>query len=253
MKVSGFQMVDSTVYVMGRRADQYIHLLRIENDRLIKEQSFDYADGVWGFKSYPMLIDKEEYWLMGATLPLCRYDRKAGQLRQYRLQDFDYSGVLQLPDSKGLQVIQYPVLLKKKPVAFTCICRITMAIGSLNMTSSAIVLSPCAINFRADWTPAHLFEDQSGNTCFLFKDGKGQYRAILEDTTGQRHDYSAVVQSISNIRKLVATDFQQQVYAVGQEGLYSIGDTDRGIDSRADAWSFGQCHGRAARWPHTGQ
>jgi signal transduction histidine kinase/DNA-binding response OmpR family regulator len=222
MKVSGFQMVDSTMYVMGHRSDQYIHLLRVENDRLIKEQSFDYADGVWGLKSYPMLIDKEEYWLMGATLPLCRYDRKAGQLRQYSLKDFDYSGVLQLPDSKHFGK-QYPVLLKKKAGSLYLYLPDYYGHWFFEYDQQRDRFVSMRDQFPSDWTPAHLFEDQSGNTCFLFKDGKGQYRAILEDTTGQRHDYSAVVQSISNIRKLVATDFQQQVYAVGQEGLYSIG------------------------------
>jgi signal transduction histidine kinase/DNA-binding response OmpR family regulator len=222
MKLSGFQMVDSTVYMMGHRDDPYIHLLRVENDRLIEEQSFDYAGGAWGLKSYPMRIDEDEYWLMGATLPLCRYDRKAGQLRQYRLKDFDYSGVLQLPDSKRFGS-KYPVLLKKGTDSLYLYLPQYYGHWFFEYDRQRDRFVSMREQFPADWTPAHLFEDQSGNTCFLFKDGKGQYRAILEDTNGQRYDYSAVVRSISNIRKLVATDFRQQVYAVGQDGLYSIG------------------------------
>jgi signal transduction histidine kinase/DNA-binding response OmpR family regulator len=223
IRLSGFSKVGSTIYLMGHSSeDHQLLLFKNENKTLKRVLALDYSEGVWGPKCYPLVADTTEFWLMGGTFPLFRVDRKTGQTRRYGLKDLINTGPIEKPNIT-LLADQFPVLHKKPDGTVYLYLPDFYGNHFFVFDRKLDRFVSMRDQFPPDWVPKHLFEDQSGGVCFLFEDNDGQYRAIVEDASGQRYDYSGIVRSFSDIKKLMATDFREQVYAVGQEGLYTVG------------------------------
>lgn len=167
----------------------------------------------------PLIDTPHETWCMAMMLPLYRYDKANGKIIAYdttrfhnlKTEDFSNTGpklkptllknsredlYLHLPRHYGDQFFQF----NKKEDRFNSIMD----------------------QFPADSKAKGLFQDQTGNMCFLFQDANQIYQAILQDTLGNRFDYSLVVQNQKDIIKLIAQDFFQQAFIVGLSGLSSI-------------------------------
>ncbi|MEL7119896.1 MAG: ATP-binding protein [Bacteroidota bacterium] len=66
-----------------------------------------------------------------------------------------------------------------------------------------------------------VFQDEVGNTLYVFSDVNKDYQAVLEDTEGKRYDYSAFFQAL-NRRTLISTssqDFKKDLIICSTSGI----------------------------------
>lgn len=223
LAIRGVTEFGGDIFVLGYTpAKQSIHLFVLKEDILVAEHSFDNSAGHWRVGDYPLVVDQEECWFIGGALPLYRLDRKNKSIRAYGVQDLNSPYPVKVPTEKS-RTNQQPALLRSENG--TLYLFLPEYYGSLLFQFDREKDQFIDINeqFPANWRPENIFQDEVGNICFLFRDQAGHYRALLMDSGGRWFDYTKVVAGQSNIFRIAGKDFRQQVFLVGNTGLYSVG------------------------------
>lgn len=169
----------------------------------------------------PLIDSPRETWCMVFSLPLYRYDKAADKLITYDISRFNGLTTGTFPSSGPKQK---PALVKTLREDFYL--HLPYYYGDrdqfFQFDRKNDRFNSLMDQFPADWKAKGIFQDLVGNICFLFQGPDQIYRAILQDTLGNRFDYSRVVQNQSEIVKLIAQDFFHQVFVVGFNGLFNI-------------------------------
>lgn len=220
--VRNVMQVGGRMYVMGSTEEHSLHLFYLQDELLERIQSFDYSNGYWKGGKFPLVIDSSEIWMMGATLPLFRFDPTSKTTRAFYAEDFigqELPGKLAKED-----VAKRPsTLIKNASGAIYLFLPEHYGNNLFWFDREKDHFKTINHQFPADWTPANIFKDQVGNVCFLFKDPSENYRAILLDVQGQWFDYSNILKGQQRVNGLAGRDFRRQVFLMGENGLYSVG------------------------------
>lgn len=219
-KIQGCSIIDGQIQMLASGADHLI-LLQVENGVLVEKQRFPYSNGFWGYGKHLFCQNEQDVWLMGGQFPLFRINQKTGTTRAYDTED------LVPPVSKHLlswvNSRLIPRILERKGGDLYLFLPKSYGSHFFRFDLRQDKFIRIDEQFSTDWRPADLFQDQTGNICFLFQDKQGHYRAVLEAINGQRYNYSAVVADQSGIFSMAGKDFRQQIFIVGENGLHSIG------------------------------
>ena len=237
LEVLGLYAGGDETFVLGRSEDNEVALFELREDELVKEPSFDFSEGGEQYNSYRLFVSPESIWLTTFSLPLYRFDREKRTLRTYDVRDF-VGQTIRLSGQRTSNV-KFTAKLLESPKGDTYVF-FSEAAGQplLQLDRESDKFLPMADKFPADWRTIDLFQDEAGNICFLFQDGAGAYRAILETVDGAWFDYSAVVSGQSNIRRLAGRDFRQRVFLLTDNGLSCAGIRKKGLIRQAmtDVW-----------------
>lgn len=230
---------DNEVFILGRLETGKLALFGLKEGRLVKEPSFNYPEALEQAIEYAMTTTQEAIWLSSFSLPLYRFDRHEKTMGVYDTQDFD--GLVRKPtDERRLANARYLPRLLESPKGDMYVLFSAMYENSLfELDREKDAFRSMADQFPADWLPIDIFQDETGNICFLFQDATETYRAVLETAEGQRFDYSAVVSGQNDIRQLAGLDFRRQVFLLTGNGLYCAGIREQGIIRQAltDQWA----------------
>ena len=229
----GVSEADGKAYLLGYTEAHTIQLFTVEEKGLKKELSLDYPNGLWGpGNDLPLLINERETWFMGGTLPLFRWGRKSQSVRAYYPPDFIGHNLNRQLTLKDLSDAS-PRLLQSPAgqLYFFLPEYYGNRLFQFNQEKDQFV----AIEgqFPDQWSPRDIFQDQSGNICFLFQEKDGPYRAVLMDEKGRRFDYSGVVAGLANIISLKGRDFRRQAFITTRNGFFSAGIRREGLIRRA--------------------
>lgn len=167
----------------------------------------------------PLIDTPGETWCMGFSLPLYRYDKATDKLIVYDITRFNNLTEGEFPNPI---LNQKTTLVKNSREDFYLHLPQYYGDKLFQFDRKIDRFNSIMDQFPANWKAKGIFQDQTGNICFLFQDKNETYQAILQDTLGNRFDYSRVVQNQSEIKKLIAQDFFRQVFVVGLNGLFNI-------------------------------
>ncbi|MCB9283902.1 MAG: response regulator [Lewinellaceae bacterium] len=69
---------------------------------------------------------------------------------------------------------------------------------------------------------SRVFRDDSGSHLFLYAGEDKQYKAILQDTSGRRYDYSAFFSDLgeNNVYSILSTDFKDRLILCSDKGIF---------------------------------
>jgi len=239
---AGFQIMDlsvrgNEVHGLTRTGEHSMTLFRVKGDTLKKEADFEYSFGEKQLTLQKMFLTQKDVWVLGLSLPLHRFDRQSGKVRAYGPSDF--TGETIKPTDKRTLVGERLSKLLESPRGNTYLALSVKYENRLFQFDSEKDQFICiAEQFQADWRPAGIFQDETGNICFLFRDKSEVYRAILETTRGERFDYSSVVAGKTDIVRLAGKDFRRQVFLLTNNGLYCAGLREKDVIRQAlkDKW-----------------
>ncbi|MBK7870663.1 MAG: hypothetical protein IPJ74_08260 [Saprospiraceae bacterium] len=68
----------------------------------------------------------------------------------------------------------------------------------------------------------NMFQDERGNLLCIYRNAKGEQRALLQDTLGVQHDYTDALPRGVKLNTLASRDFRQQVLVGTPTGLHAI-------------------------------
>ncbi len=217
------QPFGQTIYFL-KSGKEYFSVYGLKLESLLNEEEPGVIDSI-RIPSEQRFINTfsasdNDFWILPRRLPFFHWDRQKKQVKRYEKEDF-LGFDLQLPVSFR---DEYRPTFARQSVEDIYI------VFPNDKKNQVYKRDPIfdhfvSINqeFNENWEPQKVFQDEKGNLCFLFKDEHGEYGAILQDSQGTRYDFSAIVQGLPYIRKLVAQDFFHQLFITTEGGLFSVG------------------------------
>lgn len=153
-----------------------------------------------------------EIWFMGVTLPLIRYDKQTRQIRKYQLADFS-----EKPDPAYLENIRTSTSPASMAVSKAGKRYLYHGHKFYYLDKQQDGFRDMDEAFPQNWIAVGLFQDTKENICFVFRDTSGSYHAILQDSDGNRHNYSAFFENFpkGNLTNVVSHDFREEIYVCG--------------------------------------
>ncbi|PHN05469.1 hypothetical protein CRP01_15855 [Flavilitoribacter nigricans DSM 23189 = NBRC 102662] len=167
----------------------------------------------------PLLENERGIWFVGNTLPLYHYDLQSQTLHAYsvdELADRSFSGY----DSDNMEGDAR--IMAYQDDLILCFPKLQHKLFRFDLSNAR--LTPY-FDFPLTWEPHDIAKDQSGNLLFLFKDPSEQYRAILEDHTGARFDYTSICRQVGKgeIVQMKSRDFFREVIINRERDFFSAG------------------------------
>ena len=239
----GIKEVDGTLYVMANLEPENLRLFSLQDGKLQEVLVIDYSDGFWTAAIHNISGDAEELWLVGGNLPVFRVDQLNNRVDTFTTDDFTEP----VPTS---ELTRNNIFSKSPRIVKTendqTYLFLPQYYGSqlYRFDRAAQKFTSLNSELPPGWVPLGFFQDQVGNICFLFEDINKQYKAILEDQNGRRYDYSEVVAPHEQITNMLAKDFRNHTYIVGEDGLHSTSIRQSGAIEQAlqDIWISSMIH-----------
>ncbi len=229
---------DNEAFVLGRTENNQLALFSLKESGLVKELLVDDPEVAERSLNYAMTTTPEAIWFSTFSLPLYRFDRQKRTIRRYDAQDFD--GMTKKPSGeKVTDNIEYlPKLLKSPTGKIYFLSSATYERQLFELERGKDDFLSMTDQFPAGWLPIGIFQDETGNICFLFQDRNETYRAILETAEGQRFDYSEVISGQWDIWQLAGQDFRRQIFLLTETGVHCAGIREQGLIQQAliDKW-----------------
>ena len=218
---SVFQVQSGEWYYLVKANNQF-QIYKRTGDSLSLDISIPYtftAKEVITDYAHPTVESGEDLWLMDFLLPIVKWNRKTGEVKQYDQTDFPVDFQLNQAYIENQWRLPRPHLALHQSDLFVCIPGYEQnQFFKLDTIQDSFI----PVNgFPPSWHAEGLFTDQSGNILFLFKNEQNAYEAILEDQHRQRFNFSDLVKGKRGINKIVGQDFKKSLFICSTEGLYA--------------------------------
>ena len=166
----------------------------------------------------PFHHDENFFWaFLRYAKYILRIDKKTGKLKKFSFEDFE--------SKNQKSAVKLPEISILTPVNFIAqgdnVYIFTQFLDGRNLFKLDVISDNFipVDNIPANWRGEIVFQDQKGNLLFLFKSENNKYKAILQDTFGQRFDYSDFVEDIQDIRMIISSDYKQEVIICSTKGI----------------------------------
>jgi len=223
----GIHEVNGILYVIATLDKATFSLFTLQNGQLVQQHAIDYSEGFWTASIHNISGNEEELWLAGGSLPFFRLNLASNRVDTFTIDNFTE----EVPASSltrnniyshSPRIVVGPnnqVYLLLPHYYSSQLYRFDRKLQQFAVLNTSL---------PDGWIPLSIFKDQVGNICFLFEDSNQKYKAIIEDSSGQRFDASKLLSDYAGIANIVAENFKRHLYIVGVDGLHSVSVQESG-------------------------